>query len=185
MKERAKMFVIGFALMIHLCAHTQSHKKHAVMANIGTVLIGNYELSYEQRLDKHMSLSLIAYYYETRKVPLRVFSYGYSFGLGFIPKFHLYGHALENSFYLAPSIKVGYLNHPPYENNPESDQGILLRIGGVFGFAHAFDCGLIIDTQVGLEHYHSFSLSKKPTQYQSEKPLLIRPTFSLALGYAF
>lgn len=179
----AKVFFLGLVIIFSLSAQSE-HKKHALQANISTFAVGNYELSYEHRLDKHLSLSTLAYYYDSRKVLFRIYSLGYSFGLGFAPKFHVWGHALENSFYLAPTVKAGYLVHVP-TNLEKGDRSILLRLGAIFGYAHVFSFGLILDTNVGLEHYHSFSISKEPTYYQNEKPLILRPTFALNLGYAF
>lgn len=181
----AKVFFLASVISFSLGAYSEHKKKHALLANISTFAVGNYELSYEHRLDKHLSLSSIAYYYDSRKVLFRIYSYGYSFGLGFAPKFHVWGHALENSFYLAPSVKAGYLAHIPRNSTEKGDRSILLRLGALFGYAHVFSFGLMIDANIGLEHYHSFSISEEPTYYQNEKPLIIRPTFALSLGYAF
>lgn len=161
------------------------HKNHAVLANIGTFIIGNYEFGYEHRLDKNLSLWTGVYYYESRKVLLRAFSRGYSLGIGFAPKFHIYGNALKNSFYLAPSIRLGFLEHPPQAQDEELDRGILLRTGAIFGYAHVFSNGLMLDANAGLEHYHTFSITKKATRFQNEGPLLIRPTIGFNIGYAF
>ena len=184
MKHCAIMFFVVLAAILSFSLQSE-HKNHALLANVGTFAIGNYELSYEHRLDKHLSLSTLAYYYESRKVLFRIYSYGYSLGLGFSPKFHLWGQALENSFYIAPTMKIGDLDHKARDESEIPDSSVLLRIGGVFGYAHVFSNGFSFDSNLGLEHYHSFSITQEPTRFQNEKPVLIRPTFALSVGYAF
>lgn len=176
-----------FSVFFIFCASPSfsETRKQAVLVNVGTIVVGNYEATYEHRLDKRFSISAAAIYYDARAVPFRVFSFGYMIGLGFMPKIHVYGHAHENSFYLAPSFKLGYLVHPPREEKEQIDKGILVRLGGNFGYQHVFGFGLMIDAMAGLEHYHNFSLTRTASRYQNEIDLLIRPYFSASIGYAF
>ena len=171
-------------LLLADVALASSVRKNAILANVGTIMVGNYELSYERSLSKHFSISTTLNYYEGRKALWRVFSYGYQIGAGITPKVHVFGQAHKNSFYLAPSLRMGYLEHPTYQNE-EGDKGLLSRFGFNFGYGHVFDCGLMTDLMAGLEHYHTFSFSKPATPRQSEGGILIRPYFAVGLGYAF
>lgn len=155
------------------------------MANLGTIVVGNYEASYEHRLGKRFSISSSAIYYDSRAVLWRVFSYGYFIGLGFMPKLHIFGKAHANSFYLAPSWRFGFLHHPARDASESADKGLLSRFGAGFGFQHVFNGGLMLDLMVGLEHYHVFSLSRAATRYQDEGRILVRPYIGTMLGFAF
>lgn len=182
-----RIFLSG--LVLFFSPMLLAKKEHAVLANGLSWIVGNYEASYEKRLDKHFSLSSSVIYYEGRKVLYRIYSYGYFVGIGAIPKWHIYGHAHDHSFYLAPSMRFGYVFHPAQRLDQKDDFGLLSRLGANFGFQHIFDSGLIIDLTAGVEHNYSFSLSKKPTRYQSSSEgklrFDLRPYIGTMIGFAF
>jgi hypothetical protein len=180
-----KYFFILFGFFLTCSVLHAQIKRHGILANIGTIIVGNYEVYYDHRLNKNFSLSTTAIFYEGSSAIWRVYSHGYHIALGILPKLHIYGKSHKNSFYLAPSLKMGYIEHPARIASEKTDRGLLSRFGVNFGFQHVFKSGLMIDLLAGLEHYHTFSFTKPKTRYQSETRVLIRPVMSASIGYAF
>lgn len=163
-------------------------KHHTISTNLATIIAGNFELSYEYKLKKSASINTLAYFYDSRKLALlRIFSYGYSFGLGVIPKFHPWGKALKNSLYIAPSLKFGYLVHPIYKEITQEERGMLFRTGVNFGYQYILKFGLSFDISAGLEHYFILFFTKPATARQSSRDTssMFRPIISGSIGYGF
>lgn len=175
---------LATALLLGCPAVWAMQKNNAILLNLGTMVFGNYELSYDRKVSDAFSVSTIATYYDSRKVLIKVFSLGYQVGLGSALKFHLWGTPLENSVYLSPYVKLGYLVHTGQKNKP-TDHNILARTGITFGWAYVFDIGLAMDINWGLENFQFFSLDKAQSEFQDSQATMFRPSLLVGLGFAW
>lgn len=184
-----KNWLVFFLLTFGANTFALESRNHAINVNVATIAVGNYEVAYDHKLDDHFSFAASVIYYEGRKVLWRVYSLGYFIGAGFMPKFHLFGRAHESSFYIAPSLRLGYVDHPAPDASQKADRSILSRLGANFGYQHVFSFGLMLDFVAGLEHYYGFSLTQDTTRFQSSSEgklrFDLRPYFAVMAGYAF
>lgn len=182
-----KRLLLSFILLFSFLTVAKSHE-NGLMFNAGSIFMGNFEVSFEKKLAKNFSISSGANYYNRQLAIWHIYSDGWQLGISLIPKLHVYGEAHKDSFYFAPSLRLGYLTHPARTNrgsDEKTDQGILWRFGGNFGYQHVFNCGLMLDILAGMEVYHNFLLSQKATRFQNEQKLLVRPYIAVSIGYAF
>lgn len=165
----------------------KSHHQ-ALSVNLLTLPFGNYEGAYEKQLDPKFSLGFNAGYYDSRKVLLRrLFSYGWMPYIGIAPKLHLFGETFSQSFYVSPTLKIGFIMHPEYVENGETHtktHGVQLRTGLNMGYQKSFGSGLFVDLSSGLEHYHTFHTHKNPSRLEV-KTLMIRPIVAGFFGFRF
>ncbi len=173
--------------------------KHAptmgVNLNLGTMPLGNFEARYELKLNDTVSFAFpVNFVYYKAALVRGILSKSIGGSVGAELKIHVAGKALQGGPYLAPTVKFGLIDHPTADRNNNlppnvraslDEKGKLssyfrnngwLRTGVLMGYDHVFDFGLMLDANIGLEHYYFF---------RAVHHNLTRPVFALSIGYAW
>lgn len=175
------MFFAGALYSQEEVGKSSTHKDRALTLNIGAMAFGAFEVTYLNKVNRRVTITVPVSWYDYRGALYRPFSQGYGTFIGFGTRIHMSGHALAHGLFIEPLARVGYVVHPRDAINPNGN--VMTRIGVSSGYSHVFSNGILLEGSVGLEHYFLFGRADPNITKINQAPL--RPVAQLSIGYAW